>query len=173
MRCQWGWLPLKAGKERGRPDALAERPRIIDHGTTSGARNLISVEGVKYTTARRVAEKAVDRVFKALGRGAPAGLTSVVPLPEAQAIAGMNPAGMIAEDELLHTIRNEMAVKLADIVFRRTGLGKPPGPTRGRVEAAARVAAAELGWDRSQMVEEIESVMRQAGLPQLVPEAVG
>src|SRR5688500_17073028 len=29
--CQWGWLPLKDRKEPGRPDALAERPRIVDH----------------------------------------------------------------------------------------------------------------------------------------------
>src|SRR5918994_1064126 len=63
---QWGWLPLKNGKERGRPDALAERTRITDHGSANGARYLISVEGVKFTTARRVVEQAIDRVYVSL-----------------------------------------------------------------------------------------------------------
>jgi glycerol-3-phosphate dehydrogenase len=173
VRCQWGWLPLKAGQEPGRADALAERPRITDHGRAAGIRNLISAEGVKYTTARRVGERAVNSVFKALGRSVPPCRTAEVPLPAAQAPAGVETAGMSAQERVLHAIRAEMGVKLADLVFRRTDLGAPPGPDRVNVEAAARVAAAELRWDRSREEDEIESVMRQTGLMHGVMEAVG
>jgi glycerol-3-phosphate dehydrogenase len=173
VRCQWGWLPLKAGQEPGRADALAERARIIDHGHAGGTRNLISAEGVKYTTARRVAERAVNRVFKALGRAVPPCRTAEVSLPAARDLAGIEQAGMSAEGRVLHAIRAEMGVKLADLVFRRTDLGAPPGPERVRVEAAARVAGAELRWDRRREEDEIESVMRQAGLTHFVTEAVG
>ena len=66
--CQWGWLPLKAGREPGRPTALAERPRVIETtGRRWAARYLFSVEGVKFTTARRVAEDVIDRVVAACG----------------------------------------------------------------------------------------------------------
>ena len=63
---QWGRLPLKAGLERGPAATLAERPRIGGRGE-GGPANLLTVEAVKYTTARAVAEMAVDRVVDSLG----------------------------------------------------------------------------------------------------------
>ena len=69
--CQWGWLRVKGSTERGRRMGLAERPRIINHGATNGVRHLFSVEPVKYTTARSVAQRVVDWVFRDLGRTAP------------------------------------------------------------------------------------------------------
>jgi glycerol-3-phosphate dehydrogenase len=71
---------LKDGKERGRPTALAERARVVNHGTSGSVRHLISVEGVKYTTARRVAERVVSSVFRELDRPSPACRTAEVPL---------------------------------------------------------------------------------------------
>jgi glycerol-3-phosphate dehydrogenase len=68
---QWGWLPLKQGREVGRPTALADRPRVVDHGRQGGLRGMFSVEGVKFTTMRRLAEWVADAVVDALG-GAPA-----------------------------------------------------------------------------------------------------
>jgi glycerol-3-phosphate dehydrogenase len=159
VRHQWGWLPLKGGLERGRPDALAERPRVLDHGRS--IRGLISMEGVKFTTARRVAEHAIDRVFVALGRNSPRCLTSKTPLD-----TGRHP-------DVLNAVREEMAIKLADVVFRRTALGEPPGPDRVAVEAAARVAGAELGWNAARQEAEIEEVMRHTGSPGAAVEAVG
>jgi glycerol-3-phosphate dehydrogenase len=161
VRRQWGWLPLKAGIETGRPDALAERPRVLDHGHAGGIRRLFSVEGVKYTTARRVAECAVDQVFVGLGRRSPRCLTSVTPLD-----TGGRP-------DVLYAVREEMAIKLADIVFRRTSLGEPPGPNRAAVETAARVAGAELGWNSVRQEAEVEEVMRQTGFTGAAVEAVG
>jgi glycerol-3-phosphate dehydrogenase len=160
VRHQWGWLPLKAGLEPGRPDALAERPREFDHGRS--IRGLIAMEGVKYTTARRVAERAIDRVFAALGQNSPRCLTSWMPLD-----TGRHP-------DVLNAVREEMAIKLADVVFRRTALGESPGPDRGAVAAAARVAGRELGWNTARQEAEIEDVMRHPGVPGAAAvEAVG
>jgi glycerol-3-phosphate dehydrogenase len=152
VRHQWGWLPLKAGTEPGRPDALAERPRVLDHGR-DGVRHLFSMEGVKYTTARRVAERAIDRIFDSLGRRSPACLTSTLPLD-----TGGRP-------DISQAIREEMAIKLSDIVFRRTTLGESPGPDRSAVETAARIAGVELGWSAARQEAEIEDVIRQTGMP--------
>ena len=75
IRCQWGLLPLKAGRESGRPGALADRARVIDHGLGLGPRGMLSVEGVKFTTARGIAEERRGRRGSQSGsrQGSPAG----------------------------------------------------------------------------------------------------
>jgi glycerol-3-phosphate dehydrogenase len=161
VRHQWGWLPLKAGIEAGRADALAERPRVLDHGRAGGIRRLFSVEGIKYTTARRVAERAVDQVFASFGRQSPRCLTSVTPLDTG------------GRRDVRYVVREEMAIKLADIVFRRTSLGDAPGPDRAAVETTAQVAGAELGWNAARQQAEVEDVMRQSGAPGAAVEALG
>jgi glycerol-3-phosphate dehydrogenase len=161
VRHYWGWLPLKAGQEPGRADALAERPRILDHGGTSGVRYLFSLEGVKYTTARAVAEEAVTRVFTGVGWKSPPCRTSEVRLD------------LEPEPDALNAVREEMAIKLSDIVFRRTSLGDLPGPERSAVATAARVAGDELGWDAARQEIEVASVMRQAGVTALPAEVTG
>jgi glycerol-3-phosphate dehydrogenase len=161
VRCQWGWLPLKDGQERGRADALAERPRIVDHGRAGGVRNLLSVEGVKYTTARLVAEQAVDRVFASLGRTSPPCRTAELRLHGTEPAGRAEPGTQADRGEIVKAVREEMAVKLTDIVFRRTALGAAPGPERQAVEAAARIAGGELGWDAVRQETEVNTVMRE------------
>ncbi len=172
VRCQWGWLPLKGGHEPGRPGALAERPRIADHGR-QGVRHLLSVEGVKYTTARLVAEQAIDRVFASLDRTSPTCRTAELRLPGAEDRAAVELGAMPAREAIVQAVREEMAVTLTDIVLRRTTLGAIPGPDRAAVEAAARVAGPELGWDSLRQEVEIDAVLRQTGAPGPTLEAVG
>jgi glycerol-3-phosphate dehydrogenase len=173
VRCQWGWLPLKGGLERGRADALAERPRIVDHGRARGVRNLLSVEGVKYTTARLVAEQALDRVFASLGRPSPPCRTAELRLHGTQAEIPAPAGTQPATGEIVRAVREEMAVKLTDIVFRRTSLGSAPGPERMAVEAAARVAGDELGWDSARQDMEVTAVMQETAAAGAVLETVG
>jgi glycerol-3-phosphate dehydrogenase len=170
--CQWGLLPLKSGLEPGRVDSLAERARVVDHGRAHGVRHLHSVEGVKYTTARHVAEKAVDAIVADLGRTARPCRTAETPIATDRSEATGGNAGQIAE-ATLRAVRTEMAVKLSDVVFRRTSLGTLPGPERATVEEAARVAGAELGWDDVRQEAEIQDVLRQTGLVLPAMEAVG
>jgi glycerol-3-phosphate dehydrogenase len=171
VRCQWGWLPLKGGNEPGRSDALAEHPRIVDHGR-QGVRHLVSVEGVKFTTARLVAERAVDRVFASLEQTSPACRTAKLRLPGAEDKVVAEPGVMPAREEIVRAVRDEMAVTLTDVVFRRTALGALPGPARAAVEGAARIAGAELGWDTLRQETEIDVVFRDTGVPSAL-EAVG
>jgi glycerol-3-phosphate dehydrogenase len=156
-RVQWGRLPLKAGREPGRPSALAERPRIGNHAS-EGVRHLFSVEGVKYTTARRVAATAVDRILGDLGVPNPGCRTAATPLSGAYDVPPDDPQ---LETRIREAVRNEMALTLGDVVFRRTGLGEAPGPDHRSVCMAARIAARELGWDSTREAAEVEDVMRQ------------
>ena len=57
----------------------ATRSQVFDH-RSEGVRGLISVTGVKYTTARHVAEKVVDLVFKARGSKPPRSRSAVTPV---------------------------------------------------------------------------------------------
>ena len=171
INCQWGWLPLKNGKEPGRPDALAERPRIIDHGAAQGVRHLISVEGVKLTTARLVVERAIDRVFVSLGRAIPPCRTAEQQLDDSTVVPP-EITDTLSEEEIFRAVRQEMSVKLSDLVFRRTRLGASPKLQRRVVEAAARTFAAESGWDESRVAEEVDAVMREAGAPRSALETV-
>jgi glycerol-3-phosphate dehydrogenase len=169
--CQWGWLPLKSGLEPGRVNALADRPRIFDHGRSHGIRHLHSVEGVKYTTARHVAEKAVNAVIADLGRTAVPCRTAETPVATDRDEATATRADLA--ESTRRAIRSEMAFRLSDVIFRRTPLGILPGPDRTTVEEVARIAGAELGWDDVRQEAEIQDVLRQTGLSLPAMEAVG
>jgi glycerol-3-phosphate dehydrogenase len=162
---QWGRLPLKAGRERGRPDALADRYRVMDHGANEGPSGIVSVEGVKFTTARQVAEVAVDRIVAILGvPTAPCRtLEQVVDGPE----GALDPA---FEPRIRRAIREEMALRLSDVVLRRIPPDAGPGPGRERVTAAARIAAAELGWTPAAQEAEIDDVLRRLRSAGRTPE---
>ena len=66
---------------QGRAELRGE-PAIFDH-TTDGAPGAFSVVGVKYTTARAVAQKTVERIAKVLGKRVPPSQTAVTALPGA------------------------------------------------------------------------------------------
>jgi glycerol-3-phosphate dehydrogenase len=168
LDCQWGWLPLK---NRGF-SALAERPSIIDYGMAGTARHLLSVEGVKYTTARSVAEEIVDWVFRDMGKPTPRCSTAQMPLSLAGYDRRLPPPEDVKREDVLHAVRQEMALKLSDIVFRRTSLGSTP-LARSTVARAAEWAGAELGWETLRQEAEIEDVMRQHGALRTDKEPVG
>jgi glycerol-3-phosphate dehydrogenase len=160
--CQWGWLPLKNGEQTGRMPTLSERPRFIDHGTAHQVRHLLSVEGVKYTTARSVARRAVDWVFRDRGQPIPRCRTAEVALANIP-----EPVPPDRDESMAGAIRvavqQEMALKLSDIVFRRTNLAARR-LARSRVTELARLAGAELGWDAIRQEAEVEEVMRRPSI---------
>jgi len=173
VRYQWGWLPLKAGREAGSPLELAERPFIVDHGSGNGIRHLFSVEGVKYTTARAVAERVVDQVARDLGAGAAACRTAETRLVESKAALDLHSDGTMNRATILRAIREEMALKLSDIVLRRYDGGVLPALPRRLVAEVAEVAGSELGWTAQQQLSEIEEVLRQANSVPTVMEPTG
>jgi glycerol-3-phosphate dehydrogenase len=61
--------------------------------------------------------------------------------------------------EIIHAVREEMAVKLQDVIFRRTELGTGENPGPQAVAQCAALMAAELGWDEQKTGEEIREVL--------------
>ncbi len=77
---QKGLLPAAGIHPKTGEVNLAKHYRIIDHARDNGPQGLLSVVGVKYTTARDVAEKVVNLVFRKMGKTPPSCATSATRL---------------------------------------------------------------------------------------------
>lgn len=133
--------------------SLLGHSRILDH-TADGATEMVSVVGVKYTTARVVAERTVDLIFKKLRRAVVASRTAEVALPGA-ALQDTDPA-----DAIGHAIREEMAQTLIDVVVRRTGLGAAEHPGDAVAAECATRMQRELGWSEDRKRQELMDLRR-------------
>jgi len=60
--------------------------------------------------------------------------------------------------EVLHGIRDEMAQKLSDVVFRRTDLGTAGHPGNEVLSFCAEVMGEELDWNQSRTHHELQDV---------------
>lgn len=146
VRVDAGLLPAKA---RG-SEETAVRDVILDHAAAGGPSGLWSVSGVKYTTARMVAERTLRRVFGGGGRD-----LSIRPgceRPEPAPGLFARDASALAETEkdgeemgkLLETLVEEEAVMcMDDLLLRRTEWGGDPD----RIEAARGAVKRLLGRD--------------------------
>jgi glycerol-3-phosphate dehydrogenase len=76
----WGYLPVNKADAGTKPVRLTRDGVVIDHQTNEGVAGLISVLGVKYTTARVVAERAVDLAVNKLDLAAIKCRTDVTPV---------------------------------------------------------------------------------------------
>ncbi len=184
--------------------AALQHARIFDHARLHGLEGVISVLGVKYTTAQDVARKTVDLVCAKLGRsvGSPrretpiwggemevferfltgavrerlweleepvirhlvgtygTGYTEVLNvvrdnLAWAEPLPGCEP---ILKAEVIHAVRHEMALTLADVIHRRTELGLFGTVEPATLRVCAELMASELGWDESRMARELSTV---------------
>jgi glycerol-3-phosphate dehydrogenase len=70
--------------------------------------------------------------------------------------------------EVRYAIKEEMAQKLADVVFRRTTLGQAGNLTETSLRLAAAIMARELAWSEETMIGELEEV--RTALPHIVFE---
>ena len=61
--------------------------------------------------------------------------------------------------QVVHAQRCEMAVALADVVLRRTGLGTLGNPGEVALGTAARLMGGTLGWDRAERMRQVERVL--------------
>ncbi|CAN5605823.1 hypothetical protein BH23CYA1_BH23CYA1_14230 [soil metagenome] len=158
---------------------------------------------MKYTTARDVAQKAIDIVCKKLKKSS-ACTTHKVPLWggdiefldkfKQQAIrseskrlseavtlhlvntygskyplvlsyldenpewADVLPDSNVLKVEVIHAMRDELAEKLTDVVFRRTDLASLEYPGEKALRVCAELMAQELGWSESRIQSEMEEV---------------
>lgn len=198
-----GMLPADEDQKAGEDVRLLKNYQIIDHAKDSGVEGLISVVGVKFTTARDVAVKTVDCAIEKLGKSpvksltcttlifggdignfenfidaekskAPHGLSenSIEHLvlnygseyPEIlkygeenqEFIRPISPDSETLQAEVIYAVREEMAIKLADVVRRRTELGTAGCPEDAVLRVCADLVGHELGWDEQKRQAEIE-----------------
>ncbi len=173
---------VPAALATGRPPGLLDRPEVRDH-RADGIEGAVSMIGVKYTTARAVARRAVDVACHQVGRhdrptldepplvtddGTRLGRLYGADAIAVRALATEDPAlgSPIAADtevtgaEVLHAVRKELALTLEDVIVRRTGLGAGGHPGEAAVRAAAAIVAGPLGWSPARVDDEVGGVTR-------------
>ena len=200
----YGFLPELPNSQQ--PEVtLVRKSRIVDHEKEDGLSGLISVMGVKYTTARNSAEKVVDLVYEKSKKNAVPGNSHTTQVHGGQIDSFENflsskiqedssrltpdtidhwvrsygteysnilellddkddqtPLSLMSEPviraQVEYAIREEMAVKLADVIFRRTGIGTIGLPDNSILEIIAETMASKLGWSKDKVIFEIEEV---------------
>lgn len=60
--------------------------------------------------------------------------------------------------EIVYTVRQEMAQKLGDVVFRRTDIGTGGQPGYNALKTCTDLMALELGWDQNKKQKELDEV---------------
>ena len=163
---QGGLLPAAAAAHDGSA-VPASRGELIDHARGDGRDGLVSVLGEKYTTARALAERVVDLCLRKLRRRPRPCEALHTPLPGAAGcVAGCDAEqsgfGLPARDRWRVAVREEMAVTLEDLVFRRCDRAVRGRMAAEELEAAADVMAEELRWSPQRRLDEVASARRFA-----------
>lgn len=186
---------------------FGKRSLLIDHEKTHNLKGLITLIGVRATTARGMAVKAVDLTFGKWGKLPPKSDTETFPifggriddfegylkrategrshgldpdviralvhnygsehprvlryLDEDSGLARRVGNSSVIEAEVVHAVREEMAEKLGDVVFRRTDLGTAGYPGEEAIRSCAALMASELGWSEDRVRVEIDEVKRE------------
>lgn len=99
---------------------------------------------------------SLDRLARSYGTAYP----RVVALVQADPALAL-PLGAsctVTRAEVLYGVREEMGMRLGDVVLRRSEAGSAGSPGRDALEVAAGIVGAELGWDPVRAAREIEDV---------------
>jgi glycerol-3-phosphate dehydrogenase len=144
VRVDAGLLPAKA---RG-TEETAGRDVILDHAATGGPSGLWSVSGVKYTTARRVAERTLRRVFGGASRDLSVrpGCERPAPAPGlfASDASALGRADAVETGRLIgRLVETEAVMCMDDLLLRRTEWGGDPE----LIDAVAASVTRLLGRD--------------------------
>jgi glycerol-3-phosphate dehydrogenase len=197
-----GLLPMESVNPRTGDVRLVKHYILRDHEAEHGLAGLLTVVGVKYTTARDVAAKSIDLAVRKLRGPFKKSAGASTPIHGGnlarfndylQAETQRKPHGLsarivkhlvenygaaynevlqcaeghhallqpVAENtevlraEIIHGIREEMALKLSDVVMRRTELGSAGNPGEEALQACAKMMAEELQWKEGRVREEL------------------
>ncbi|MCB9107466.1 MAG: glycerol-3-phosphate dehydrogenase/oxidase [Anaerolineales bacterium] len=195
-----GLVPMTSYDSDSNSIQLTKHYQIQDH-RRQGVEGLISVVGVKYTTARDIAQKVVNYIYKRDNKDAPPSTSAFktlyggkieqfkaflksetannsATLPEyvtSRLIYNYGSAysnvlnyldnqernsltTALLQAETRYAVREEMAQKLTDVIFRRTEIGSAEHPGETVVRLCAETMQVELGWSQTQTVQEITEV---------------
>lgn len=184
-----GLLPRSECAVGSQDVSLLKRPRIIDHEHQDHIKGLVSVIGVKLTEARYVAEQVIDLVSQKLGQTLRTSQTAILPIDGGEVSSGETSTYLtqlygsasdrvwkyvnehsefgdrvcanspVIKAEIVHAVREEMALTLGDIVRRRTELGTFESPGAQVLRTAAALAADELNWSPERQEAEVTQLM--------------
>jgi glycerol-3-phosphate dehydrogenase len=204
-----GLRPLVDDQTEGSYES-SRKYEIYDNAD-DGLDGMITVEGGKYTTSRKLAESVVNMIEKKFAAvpkktvtaelylagseirdldlfykemfakwapvfgeatvkfisenyGSDADAVFQIAAADKKSAVPFNEEGEIPA-EIVYSIRNEMAVKLTDILFRRTGLGGLGHPGKKVLEAVASIAAKELKWDAKRKTAELAEAEKALAVP--------
>jgi glycerol-3-phosphate dehydrogenase len=158
-----GLLPATRGTE------LLKHSIVHDHAG-DGIDGLVTVVGVRYTTARATAAAAAEHVAERLGKpsGTRTPTLSRIAEPDQDVArltvdtpalaAALSGICQVTRAEIAYAVRHEMAVHLGDAVLRRTAAGTAGHPGVEALRAAADVMSAELNWSPEKAAAEIANV---------------
>ena len=137
------------------------REIIRDHGASGGPIGVYSVSGVKFTTARLVAEKTLKLIFPEKTDHKLPSQVAVTQIMSQTAEAGFFPANWQPEETsseamaaLQPIIASQSVLHLDDLLLRRTSLGDDPRQALQLASSLSRL----FPWDESRQQEEIQRV---------------
>ena len=186
--------------------SFGKRSMLVDHQVRDQIDGLVSLIGVRATTARGMAQKAVEMIAAKNNIALNPSMTARIPIfggdiknsslllqlivsrfadrvtPEALYALSRNygseyervmryaqeqpellqPLGSsnVLGAEVVHAVKEEMSVKLADVVFRRTDLGTTGDVSEEALHACGRLMADVLGWDEAALEKEQAEVRK-------------
>jgi glycerol-3-phosphate dehydrogenase len=151
---------------------LTTREVIFDHGRNGGPQGLYSVAGIKFTTARKVAEKTLSMIFrKEKGREGHAPRQVFEDATENdESMRGMYDFDWYPldgdpswQDPLRRIVAEESVLHLDDLMIRRTSLGDNPA----RAMKISREICGFFRWDEDRCRLEIERLRKRFRSPAL------
>ena len=149
---------LQSAKKEGGTD-FAKRDVYVRHADMGGPEGLHSISGIKFTTARKVAEKTIHRLFPAMKNNEGSLHSLFPPPPDATRKAGIydfnwSPVQGARQwkEELAELILKEAVVHLDDLILRRTSLGDNPA----RAMSLAPTTCGLFDWNNTRKHQEIE-----------------
>jgi len=199
-----GLIPRTGSTDQESGDVQLDKHTVVtNHASTDNIDGLLSIKGVKYTTAPHTAKSVTKSIRKILGRptfpaastgrmdnhnhvtaSAPdqihqnhASVTQDLQIHLQQTYGRryemifdilrqnpelderLNDVPPLLAAEVVYFIREEMARKLSDVIFRRTGLGTAECPPAILLNRVADIMAQELGWDVERTRQEKEEVI--------------
>jgi glycerol-3-phosphate dehydrogenase len=198
-------VPFGSGSAATSELTFGKESRFVDHRHAHGVAGLVTLIGIRFTTARGDSSAALDLLLQQWQGSAPVLSGQPKPLvggdiedfvtfhrraisnrPEAisartcealvcnhgsEYMQVLELARLTGESERLrhsdtlvaevtHAVRSEMALRLEDVVVRRTDLGSAAHPGHAALEQAARKMQQLCGWSEHRRLDELESAER-------------
>ena len=150
----------------GRVDLLPES-QVIDHGR-QGAGGLFSIVGVKYTTARGTAERAVTEICRSIGRPAASCRTGTTVLPhagiadaEGRLIETLRDLRLDLERDVIEHLTSWYGTEASDVARFAASIDRAD-----RIQPTSPVLAAEIAYAarRAQAQHLSDAVLRRTSL---------